>query len=324
MNDDHIIHERAAGEPGTYILRASMHVPKPRAEVFAFFSDARNLETITPASLRFQILTPGPVAMAAGTLIDYRIARQRGSDEVADADLAMVAARRVRGRAAEGPVRPVDPHPPVPRRGGWRDDHRRRGALPPAARSARPAGAPARSAASWTASSASGSGACGNSSTAPAAAVIAASVEQVPGPVPSLPERVAGGDVAGLEAAPEPLDALRRRAVRELLGVHAAPGHPLDPVVADGRRRVSGPPRCRADRSGCAAPSSVPRRRPGSPPAARAAPTAGSPGRAAAAVPVASACRCRATFWTWWPISWAMTYAWANSPAAPKRERSSS
>ena len=68
------MHERAAGEPGTYILRASMHVPKPRAEVFAFFSDARNLESITPASLRFQILTPGPVAMAAGTLIDYRIA----------------------------------------------------------------------------------------------------------------------------------------------------------------------------------------------------------------------------------------------------------
>ena len=74
MNDDGIIHERAAGEPGTYILRASMHVPKPRADVFAFFSDARNLETITPASLRFQILTPGPVAMAPGTLVDYRIA----------------------------------------------------------------------------------------------------------------------------------------------------------------------------------------------------------------------------------------------------------
>ena len=74
MNDDGIIHERVAGEPGTYILRASMHVPRPRADVFAFFSDARNLETITPASLRFQILTPGPVAMAAGTLIDYRIA----------------------------------------------------------------------------------------------------------------------------------------------------------------------------------------------------------------------------------------------------------
>jgi ligand-binding SRPBCC domain-containing protein len=74
MDDNRIIHERAAGEPGTYILRASMHLPKPRAGVFAFFSDARNLETITPAALRFRILTPGPIAMAPGALIEYRIA----------------------------------------------------------------------------------------------------------------------------------------------------------------------------------------------------------------------------------------------------------
>ena len=74
MHDDRIIHERAAGEPGTYILRASMRLPKPRAEVFAFFSDARNLETITPRALKFRIVTPGPIAMAPGTLIDYRIA----------------------------------------------------------------------------------------------------------------------------------------------------------------------------------------------------------------------------------------------------------
>ena len=74
MHDDRIIHEHAAGEPGTYILRASMRVSKPRSEVFGFFSDARNLEAITPASLEFRILTPTPIAMAAGTLIDYRIA----------------------------------------------------------------------------------------------------------------------------------------------------------------------------------------------------------------------------------------------------------
>lgn len=74
MANDPIIHERASDEPGTYLLRASMRVPNPRAEVFAFFSDARTLEALTPASLRFRILTPGQIAMAPGTLIDYRIA----------------------------------------------------------------------------------------------------------------------------------------------------------------------------------------------------------------------------------------------------------
>ena len=74
MRDDRITHERSAGEPGTYVLRAQMSVPRPRPEVFEFFSDARNLEAITPASLRFRILTPEPVSMATGTLIDYRIA----------------------------------------------------------------------------------------------------------------------------------------------------------------------------------------------------------------------------------------------------------
>ena len=74
MNDERILHEPAGGEPGTYILRASMRLPTPRAEVFAFFSDARNLESITPAALKFSILTRGPIPMAPGTLIDYRIA----------------------------------------------------------------------------------------------------------------------------------------------------------------------------------------------------------------------------------------------------------
>jgi ligand-binding SRPBCC domain-containing protein len=42
-------------------------------EVFAFFSDARNLERITPPWVRFEILTPGEIPMKKGALIDYKI-----------------------------------------------------------------------------------------------------------------------------------------------------------------------------------------------------------------------------------------------------------
>jgi ligand-binding SRPBCC domain-containing protein len=49
----------------------------PLGEVFAFFSEARNLERLTPPWLRFEVLSEGPLIMAAGALIDYRI-RWRG------------------------------------------------------------------------------------------------------------------------------------------------------------------------------------------------------------------------------------------------------
>lgn len=56
-----------------HVLEKETFLEKPIEEVFAFFSRAENLELLTPSSLRFKILSPQPVAMKAGTLIDYRL-----------------------------------------------------------------------------------------------------------------------------------------------------------------------------------------------------------------------------------------------------------
>ena len=56
---------------------SSVWLPRPLEEVFAFFSDAHNLEILTPPWLRFEVLTPRPIDLAVGVTIDYRL-RVRG------------------------------------------------------------------------------------------------------------------------------------------------------------------------------------------------------------------------------------------------------
>ncbi len=54
-----------------HTFEASQWVPTAVASTFAFFADAANLEAITPSFLNFRIITPLPIPMRQGTLIDY-------------------------------------------------------------------------------------------------------------------------------------------------------------------------------------------------------------------------------------------------------------
>ncbi len=54
-------------------LEREQLVGRPLPEVFRFFSRAGNLERITPPWLSFGLVTPEPVQMTAGTIIEYRL-----------------------------------------------------------------------------------------------------------------------------------------------------------------------------------------------------------------------------------------------------------
>ena len=56
-----------------HILKRRQIIARPRDEVFEFFSNAGNLERITPPQLKFQILSPQPIEMKTGARIDYRL-----------------------------------------------------------------------------------------------------------------------------------------------------------------------------------------------------------------------------------------------------------
>ena len=56
-----------------HVLHREQRLDGTPEEVFGFFADARNLEAITPPLLRFEVVTPGPIEMRVGTLIEYRL-----------------------------------------------------------------------------------------------------------------------------------------------------------------------------------------------------------------------------------------------------------
>jgi len=60
-----------------HLLKFELWRPRPLDSIFEFLSDARKLGVMTPDWVNFKILTPTPIDMRVGALIDYRI-RVRG------------------------------------------------------------------------------------------------------------------------------------------------------------------------------------------------------------------------------------------------------
>lgn len=56
-----------------HTLERAQWLDRPPEEVFHFFERPENLAQVTPSSLDFRLLTPSPVPMGQGRIIDYTI-----------------------------------------------------------------------------------------------------------------------------------------------------------------------------------------------------------------------------------------------------------
>ena len=58
---------------GDFVLESRLWIGGARPDVFAFVADSSNLALAMAPAVQVVLLTPAPVAMDAGTVIDYRV-----------------------------------------------------------------------------------------------------------------------------------------------------------------------------------------------------------------------------------------------------------
>jgi len=56
-----------------HVLQRRQRLELPAERAFEFFAQARNLAVITPPWMGFDVITPEPIEMRPGALIDYRL-----------------------------------------------------------------------------------------------------------------------------------------------------------------------------------------------------------------------------------------------------------
>jgi ligand-binding SRPBCC domain-containing protein len=60
-----------------HLFEKSQRVELPVDQAFAFYGDAANLEPLTPPWLHFEVITPRPLTLQQGTLLEYRLRLHR-------------------------------------------------------------------------------------------------------------------------------------------------------------------------------------------------------------------------------------------------------